>query len=216
MRPRKEINEADAISAFTTKKVMTIVEILESLDCSITTARRRLKEWSVYTSYNKNGRYYTLPQIPQFNKKGLWKYRDVYFSKHGSFKKTIIHFVKTSRKGLSNSEIEELLGINPNSFLPHFEGMVELKKERCGRDVVYFSTEEEAYRIQKENRFPPEPPTLQLPPDAITIIILLEIIKKPGRTIQELTKGLQKTGHDIETQTIQNVFETHGLSKKKL
>ena len=74
---KKQNTELDerAIRAFTLKKVLTIDELLKILICSIITVRRRLKEWHAYTSYNKNGCYYTLPSIPKFNKKGIWNYQ---------------------------------------------------------------------------------------------------------------------------------------------
>ena len=58
--------------AFKRQKVVTIVQLSNWLSCSIVTARRRLKAWHAYTSYNRNGRYYTLPEIAQFDDIGLW------------------------------------------------------------------------------------------------------------------------------------------------
>jgi hypothetical protein len=70
--------------------------------------------------------------------------------------------------------------------------------------------------MQKENRNPVEPKTLQLLPDAITIIILLEIIKQSSRNAKDLALGLQKAGHNIDTGTIQDFLENYDLTKKKL
>ncbi len=216
MRPRKTQYEKDTVSTFKLKKVMTIFELSKILRCSFSTVRRRLKQWRALTSYNKNGRYYTLPGIPKFTKRGLWKHRDIFFSKHGTLKKNIIHFVRTSKKGLSNSELEEILGINPNAYIPQFGELVGFKKERYKREVIYFSSEEKIYKLQKQKRFPPESSAPKLPPDAMTIVILVELIQNPGISIEALSSRLHDQGYKIEANTIGNLFKHYNISKKKL
>ncbi len=71
MRPRNTEHDQQTINAFRQHKVLTIVAICALLHLSIATVRRRLKEWGALSSYNNSGRYYTLPLIPQFDKKGL-------------------------------------------------------------------------------------------------------------------------------------------------
>ena len=88
--------------------------------------------------------------------------------------------MRTSERGLSNSEIEKILGVNPNSFIPQYREFGELKKERYKREVVYFSSEEEMYKLQKERRYPGEPSGPKLLPDAIAIEVLVELIRSPG------------------------------------
>ena len=91
MKKRDLELDKEALELFKCKKVLTIDELVAVLNCSHVTVRRRLKEWNTYSSYNKNNRYYTLPTIPKFSKKGIWKYRDIFFSKYRTNKKTIIH-----------------------------------------------------------------------------------------------------------------------------
>ncbi|WP_297291265.1 hypothetical protein, partial [Oceanicoccus sp.] len=55
------------IKSFKKENIVTVALLMTWLSCSMPTARRRLKEWGAYTSYNHNGRYYTLPEIPKFN-----------------------------------------------------------------------------------------------------------------------------------------------------
>ena len=42
-------------------KVFTIDQLASSLNCSIPSARLKLKQWNSYTSYNRNGRFYQVP-----------------------------------------------------------------------------------------------------------------------------------------------------------
>ena len=67
-------------------KVMRLAEVAEFIRSSIHTARRRLKQWQAANSYNHNGRYYTLPDVPEFDGNGLWRWRGVYFSQYGNLK----------------------------------------------------------------------------------------------------------------------------------
>jgi hypothetical protein len=216
MRIRNIQQEKKALNTFTQKKVVTVPELALLLQCSPTTVRRRLKEWNVYTSYNKNGQYYTLPSIPQFSKKGLWQYREIFFSKHGTLKNTIIHFARISEKGLSNSELAEIIGVNPHSFMPQFKELAELRREKYGRQVVYYSSESQVHQSQKEKRFPPEPPLGKLPPDAESIAILVERIQNPKSSIVELSRILSEKGYSIGEETIRGLFQYHGLLKKTL
>ena len=53
-----------ARKAFRRERILTLAEVADLLHSSIYTARRRLKEWQALTSYNQNGRYYALPDVP--------------------------------------------------------------------------------------------------------------------------------------------------------
>jgi hypothetical protein len=209
-------SEGRVLSAFQAKKALTIEELSEIQHCAHITSRRRLKQWRALTSYNQNNRYYTLPTIPVFSKEGLWHYRGVSFSKHGTCKQTVVYFVQQSKNGLSNTELSEVLGENPNSLLAHFKEIPGIVKERYGRDVVYFSDIPETYEAQKRNRFPPEPAAIELPPDAQAIIMLVELIQHPEMSIDELSAHLQGKGHTIKAESIAAVFQKYGIDKKKL
>ena len=216
MRPRETtVHESAAIHAFRQRKVLTLHELSTMLHCSDGTVRRRLKEWRALSSYNRNARYYTLPSVPQFNKKGLWRHEGVFFSKHGTVKNTVIYLVGLSATGLSNSELKEILGTDPTSYLAQRKHLSGVKAEKHNREVVYFSAEEEVYRRQKQKRFPPEPTVSKLPPEALAIIILVALVKNPGSTPAELSDILRKQGYQIDAALIENLLEHHGLSKKK-
>jgi hypothetical protein len=130
MHSQPGATEKTVLSTFREKKILTIDELSSLLHCSPITSRRRLKQWRALTSYNHNNRYYTLPAVAAFNKLGLWQYRGVFFSKHGTCKQTVVHFVRVSEKGLSNAELAEVLGENPNSLLAHFKEIPGLVKPK--------------------------------------------------------------------------------------
>lgn len=213
MRPKITTHDQQTIDAFKEHKVLTIAELSAQLGFSIATVRRRLKEWGTLSSYNHSGSFYTLPSIPQFNKKGLWKYDGAFFSKYGTLKNTVIHLVETSPRGLSNGELEEILQVNPNSYLPQCRELAGVKREKHRREVVYFSAEQQEYQQQKRKRFPPEPTTPKLPPDAISIIIMVLLVKNPDSTPSELAQMLLRDGYPITVDMIEDLLEFHGLKK---
>ncbi len=207
--------DQQVIDAFIIEKVFTAVKLSEMLQCSIITVHRRLKEWGAYTSYNKNGRYYTLQSIPTFNKRGIWQYQDIYFSRYGTMKNTVITLVKKSRKGLNHNELQEIIGLNPKCFLSRFKELTGVKKELYKNCIIYFSSDPGEYEAQRRKRFPPEPATIELPPDAQAIIILVELIHHPEMNIITLAKHLQKKGHTIKAESITALFRQYGIDKKK-
>ena len=121
------------------EKVFTLERLVSILKCSSRTAQTKLKRWRTYTSYNQNGKYYTMPTIPRFDVNGLWRYENKYFSKHGNLKKTVIHLIHNSESGLSGDQIGTLIGLSPRSFLHHFSRLPEIRREKKEGVYVYFS-----------------------------------------------------------------------------
>jgi hypothetical protein len=102
------------------EKIFTLSRLVSLLGCSSRAAQGRLKLWHTHTSYNKNGKYYVLPEVPSFDQNGLWRYGDVAFSKHGNLKKTIIHLVTVSDAGLSGKQLGDILGVVFTFISPTF------------------------------------------------------------------------------------------------
>jgi hypothetical protein len=122
--------------------------------------------------------------------------------------------VRTSEKGLSNAELAELIGVNPQSFMPQFKGLTEIRREKYRRQVVYYHSDPQVYQAQKQKRFPPEPPLRKLPPDAQSIAILVERIRNPKGSPAELSQILSRKGYAIGEEAIRALLEYHGLEKK--
>ncbi len=106
-----------ARKSFRRQMILTLAEVADLIDGSIHTARRRLSEWGVLNSYNQNGRYYALPDVPEFDGNGLWQQRGVFFSQYGNLKQTVIALVQRSPAGLDAGDLRSLVGLDPRSFL---------------------------------------------------------------------------------------------------
>jgi hypothetical protein len=210
----KTANDTKIFEIIIKKKIITIDALSSLLNSSTKTARRRLKLWEAYTSYNENGRYYTLPNIPQFDENGLWAYRKVRFSKHGNLKQTIINLTKRSKAGLDAAEVSDLLGISVRSFLTALQKHPDLKREKVQGRYVYFSTVEKDYIKQKDCRAGMSR-IKRLPSDFEAILILVETIKNPQLSIEDLSVKLRDNNCNVTPESIRNLFDYHGLTVKK-
>lgn len=204
------MDETQVLENFRRQKIITIEQLVKLLKCSVITARRRLKKWQTYTSINKNGRYYTLPQIPVFDKNGLWKYQRILFSKHGNLKQTIVALIADSQKGLSAVEIAELVGLVPNSsFLSQFKNVHGVKREKHQGRFIYLSDRPEIYTRQKQGWT-----TIAFPTDAQAVVILVQLIKYPDIGIEQLADHVSAQGQSVEPATIRRFLQFHDLLKK--
>ena len=100
-----------ALNTWHVLQVITVIELAGLLERSVKTARRQLKAWGAYTSYNYNGQYYTLPAVAKFDANGLWSWKGIRFSRHGPLKATVLALVEQSEAGLTAGELSKVLGV---------------------------------------------------------------------------------------------------------
>ena len=192
---------------------MTLGEVAELIHSSIHTARRRLKTWQARNSYNHNGRYYTLPDVPAFDVKGLWRWRGVFFSQYGNLKQTVIELVRRSQAGLDAGEMRSLLGLDPRSFLSAFANHPRLRREKAQGRFVYYCADPSVYAEQQQRRGLSAKGRQPTPFEAIAILV--EKIKHPALSNEALSLRLRKQKLSVEPETIDNLFVRHGLAVKK-
>lgn len=208
------MTEKPALEKIRRQKIITIDQLAKLLTCSVITARRRLKKWRTYTSINKNGRYYTLPQIPVFDENGLWQYQTVLFSKHGNLTKTIVELIRTSEKGLSAVELAGIVNLTPNSsFFSRIKNGPGVRRERHQGRFVYFSDRSGIYRRQKHN-WDLSGSVADFPTDAQAVIILVQLIKHPGIGVEQLAGKASRHDRQIAPEAVGRFLEFHGLLKK--
>ena len=196
-------------------KVVTIDQLASWLSCSVVTARRRLKAWHAYTSYNRNGRYYTLPEIAQFDDIGLWRHQGAFFSKHGNLKQTLVHLVTHSEQGLSGAELGEILGLQPRSFLSHFRDHPEIYRENRMGCWIWFAANSGTREQQMQARLAQEVAKKSLmPSDIEAVMILVDLIGHPESDVEQIARRLKSKQHDIDAGAIRQLLDHHGLLKK--
>jgi hypothetical protein len=203
------------IRSFKKEKVVTVVLLATWLSCSIATARRRLKTWRAYTSYNRNGRYYTLPEIAEFDINGLWRYQGVRFSKHGNLKQTPVHLVTHCVHGLSGAELGELLGLQPRSFLSHFRDHPALYRENPMGRWIWFAADPKIRAKQKRTRLAQAAAKgPRMPSDMEAVMILVDLIRYPNSGLQHIAQRLKRQGLTIDVAAIRQLLVHHDLLKK--
>lgn len=197
------------------KKIFMLHELVSLLDCSSRTAQAKLKLWKAYTSYNQNGRYYTLPEIPYFDGNGLWRYKGIAFSRHGNLKKTIIHLVKGSSAGLSGRDLGELLSLSPQSFLHHFSKCPGMRREKYGGVFVYFADDGELYKRQRRQRCSDVSlSTVASISNSEAVMILVAIINHHDISADSIMSLPEIKKSKLTLPAVQGFLEQHGLVKK--
>jgi len=196
------------------KKVVTLAELALHFSCSRRTVQRRLADWQAINSYNRNGSYYTLPDIPKFDASGLWRYRGVFFSRFGSLPETFVQLVAHSSAGLTAAEAGELLGIRPSSFLWSLREHPALRREKHQGRYVYLCSAPARYQDQRQQRSRMRG-AARLPTDSEAVAILIEKIKRPTLSDDELSRRLKKQKVFVEPEIIHDLFVRHNLAVKK-
>jgi hypothetical protein len=185
---------------------------------------RYFNETGYYTSYNHAGEYYTLSMIPTFDKNGLWKYENAYFSSRGSLRNTATALVNESECGYTHEELRGLLGMRMyNTLLDLVRDGFILRREHDG-GYLYISCEHGEKQVAARQNAPPKikekkevvKRTPYITPAAglnETIEVLLAFIGghiEPG----PVYGYLHRKGIHITPKQVQAIFECYGLGKK--
>ena len=197
-------------------KIFNIGELASLLTCSVPNARLKLKQWQAYTSYNQNGKYYTLPQVPRFDDYGLWRCKNAAFSRHGNLKQTVIHLVSTAPAGLSGKQLGEILGLSPQSFLHHFRQCPGIHREKHDGVFIYFSDVDEVYDKQlKERTSVSARSAIVTLSDPEAVLILVALIRQHGISPKEILALPEIKKSKITLSAVKGFMAYHGLLKKR-
>src|SRR5207302_1490826 len=101
---------------------------------------------------------YTLEPIPQFDSKGLWRYRQIGFSSQGTLRATLIHLVETSPAGQTHTELQDLLHLRVHDTLRLLVRARELQRKLFQDVYVYLSAKPKPASRQWAERPKREPP----------------------------------------------------------
>jgi hypothetical protein len=203
---------ASLLARWRRKKVITLTELRAELQASVRTLRRRLKEWGALASFNHNSRYYTLPELPHFDQHGLWFHREIGFSRHGHLPQTIVALVRQSLGGLTAAELGQQLHLDPRSFLWQFHDHPDLQRQKHQGRYVYFSADPTVATGQKAVRGAAPVP---LPSAEEAIAVLVQAIKEPELSPEQLAAQLHSTYPHLSAPAIVSLFSHHGLTQKK-
>lgn len=201
------------LKLFYEEKCLTLEALSKSLDYSTRSIQRLLRKTGYYSSFTHNSKWYVLCTTPSFNEMGLWFYKSIGFSKHGNLSQTIFYFVNQSRQGLTAKEISEIISMpcHPVLNMMHKKGKIDRLNAKGG--FIYVSKEKrkrerQTFLILQSNESP-------LPSDADAVNILVELIKNPDYTVDEISSSLVGKV-TCKPESIIRLFQYHELEKKTL
>lgn len=184
---------------------------------SRTSVFRRLKALGYLTSFTHTGRYYTLPDVPQFDALGLWHYRDVGFSRAGSLRATVVELVDSSPAGRTHRELQELLRVRAHNELLDLVRAEKVRREAMAtRGALYVSTDRARASEQLERRLKSAAEST-MPVSGVVIEVLLELVHaaKIEAAPGEVAQRLSARGVRVTVGQVREVFDRYRLGGKK-
>jgi hypothetical protein len=134
---------------FKRNKIVTMADMKEALGTSAdATVFRKIRTLASHTSYSHRGRFYTLDEIAQFDKFGLWSFRSVWFSVNGTLVATTEVCVNTSQAGYYADELESLLHVTVHDVLGKLTREGRVAREKVDGRYLYCSSKPDARRGQ--------------------------------------------------------------------
>lgn len=157
--------------------VATLSELASALgNCSPSTVYRKLKQLDYIVSYSHRGKYYALLECADFDSNGLWFYKNIRFSRHGTLRNCVQALVETSPLGYRPSELDALLRVRTIDTLADLVREQQLTRIRlegrsiyCAVDSVKQAQQMDARRIQQQGALPPFMETDSLPSAAMAL-----------------------------------------------
>ncbi len=148
MRP-KSYHAEKLVGFLRQHKIATLPDLKGVLGTGVdSTVFRKLKELSYRSSYSHRGRYYTLDDLARFDEFGLWSFRSVWFSSHGTLLSTAEALVRESEAGYRVDELESVLHVEVKAPLLKLVRQARLGRERVLGRFLYVAQDSAVRRQQ--------------------------------------------------------------------
>ena len=167
-------------------KMSSMVEMKEVIGTQVdATIFRKLRELHYLRSYSHRGKYYTIPEVAEFDTKGLWSCHDVHFSKQGSLLNAIEYHVDRSVSGYFEYEIESLLHVVVRAAVLKLVKENKISRQKIAGRYLYCSS-----RMRKRNRQYADRKRDQIIKDSAIESMSPEMMFQEGKTLVELFLNL--------------------------
>jgi hypothetical protein len=131
------------------QKIATIRQLADTLGTDVKrTVFRKLKELGYRTSYSHRGSYYTLEDVVDFNDDGLWSYKSIWFSIHGTLLATIEAMVDAGEQGHFLDELDNALHVGTKDAVRKLVRDGRLGRKKVGGRYLYGSVRSVKMRQQ--------------------------------------------------------------------
>ena len=205
------------VQLFKKNSVLDMISIQKSFPersrCSLF---RDLQKIGYISSYNKAGGYYTLKSIPQFDTNGIWHHEGIFFSSHGSLKKTVKYMVDVSAAGRTHQELQHTLGLRVHNTLLDLISINAVSREILEGLYVYAHNTPEIKLRQLDERRKQSNWSHTIAPlnPYTTVEVLLTVIKQPDRPAEDIFQILSGKGISVTRNDIEIIFQYYDLGKK--
>lgn len=134
---------AELLSAlFQDTKVATLAQLKAALGTAVDlTVFRKLATLPYRTSYSHRGAYYTLDTIAHYDELGLWSYRVVHFSRHGTLLDTAATLVTNAPAGYFTDELQGVVHVAVKDALRQLAQQGRLSRREWEGRYLYCANE---------------------------------------------------------------------------
>ena len=131
------------------QKIATMPQLKNALGTSVTfTVLRKLAPLGYRSSYSHGGTYYTLDAIAQYDERGLWSYRDIHFSRHGTLLNTAAALVTSAPAGYFTNELDDVVQVATKDALRHLVEQDRLSRRELAGRYLYCAKERQRRQEQ--------------------------------------------------------------------
>jgi len=209
----------DLINSFKEGRlIQTYADLETKSGCKGRTLQRKIKTCKLLASYNKNSKFYTLPELVEFSDFGIWQYHGVLFSRQGNLYQTLVYLVNQSISGCTSGELSRIVHVKTDDALRILSNQKRLQRQKHNSYYVYYTIDYQGFQIQKNNRLSDfcSAPEQYLPEDKnIIISVLVEIIHHDTLSVQSLLKELKKRQIETSEGQVNSIISHYNLKKKK-
>ena len=146
----------DLAAMFRREKVLSMAEVKHAVGTnSRMTAFRRLRALPYRSSYSHRGRYYTLDDIPEYDRYGVWVFNGVCFSRHGTLLSAVETLVDGAASGYTAAELAAVLHVRVQNAVRVLVDRKRLIRQPIGPEYVYVAPGKSAVQWAARKRAVP-------------------------------------------------------------
>jgi hypothetical protein len=209
MRP-SEFEAASLTALLHRQRIATLPELMRALGTGARrTVFRKLRELDYRTSYSHRGRYYTLDEVADFDDLGLWSWKDVWFSHHGTLLNTAASMIESAEIGWFVDELDNLLHVGTKDALRQLVRGGRVAREKVAGRFLYCALDRTRRRQQLVGRrallaepgvVGPMPDTAVIPDELrAAIVLFFSLLDERQRRLYAGLESL-KTGRGGDIQ----------------
>ena len=204
------------VDLFSAKTVVDLPAIQSTLEgASAMTAFRYLRQIPYRSSYNHNGRYYSLFEPARYDHFGLWTFKGIHFSVDGSLNNTVRRMVHEALAGATHRELQLRLQVRVQNTLVTLLRREDVHRQQIDGVYVYLHTEpslREAQLAQRRQQIAASKIEAEVT-HPVVIEVLLTLIRHPASKAADVVRHLRGHSPAITMQHVRFVFKRYDLDK---